>query len=104
MTITRKMENYVEENQNMREENKIISSLYHNIFILTNDEEEGGGCNDENPSTYVFGCEDDNNNNDTQHTMENAIYWESQEALLKIQILRIINKSLLRSLHLLVSF
>ncbi|XP_049380066.1 uncharacterized protein LOC125844774 [Solanum stenotomum] len=83
MTITRKMENYVEENQNMREENKIISSLCHNIFILTNDEEEGGGCNDENPSTYVFGCEDDNNNNDTQHTMENAIYWESQEALLK---------------------
>ncbi|KAK6776086.1 hypothetical protein RDI58_027087 [Solanum bulbocastanum] len=84
MTITRKMENYVEENKNMREENKIISRLYHNIFILTNDEEEGGGgCNDENPSTYVFGCEDDNNNNDTQHTMENAIYWESQEALLK---------------------
>uniref|UniRef100_M1BIC9 Uncharacterized protein n=3 Tax=Solanum tuberosum TaxID=4113 RepID=M1BIC9_SOLTU len=68
----------------MREENKIISSLYHNIFILTNDDEEGGGCcNDENPSTYVFGCEDENNNNDTQITMENAIYWESQEALLK---------------------
>ncbi|XP_015057102.1 uncharacterized protein LOC107003311 isoform X1 [Solanum pennellii] len=86
MTITRKMENYVEENQNMGEENKIISSLYNNIFILTNDDEEGGGggggYNDENPSTYIFGCEDDNNN-DTQVTMENAIYWESQEALLK---------------------
>ncbi|XP_059302852.1 uncharacterized protein LOC132054934 [Lycium ferocissimum] len=98
MTVTRNMEdvqNFLQENPNIREENKIIGSFFHgnNIFILTNEEEQKEeDCNynnDENPSIYVFGCEDidddDNNNNinEPQGTMETAIYWESQEALLQ---------------------
>ncbi|KAJ8531003.1 hypothetical protein K7X08_025734 [Anisodus acutangulus] len=71
------------QNPNMKEGNKnIIGSLFNgnNIFILTN-EEEKDDCNDESPSSYVLGCENDDN--EPQGTMETAIYWESQEALLQ---------------------
>ncbi|MCD7465950.1 hypothetical protein HAX54_002229, partial [Datura stramonium] len=80
--ITKNMENFIEENPNMREENKILDGLFHgnNIFRLTNEGEE----EDENLSSYVFDCNDidDDNNNKAQDTMQTAIYWESQEALL----------------------
>ncbi|MCE3050282.1 hypothetical protein HAX54_046812 [Datura stramonium] len=83
MTITKNMENFIEENPNMREENKILDGLFHgnNIFRLTNEGEE----EDENLSSYVFDCNDidDDNNNKAQDTMQTAIYWESQEALLQ---------------------
>ncbi|KAK4352834.1 hypothetical protein RND71_028352 [Anisodus tanguticus] len=70
MTITRKME--VVQNPNNKEGNKnIIGSLFNgnNIFMLTN------------PSSYVFGSDDDDDNDN--ETMETAIYWESQQALLQ---------------------
>ncbi|KAJ8541835.1 hypothetical protein K7X08_002651 [Anisodus acutangulus] len=66
------------QNPNNKEGNKnIIGSLFNgnNIFMLTN------------PSSYVFGSEDEDededDDDDDNDTMETAIYWESQQALLQ---------------------